>query len=138
MSKCHQKKQKYNACGDVVEEWIHCGNHPDTDEDNYGCYSGKAGGPGTTERPPGLPGYCTRHCKAKHLGWICCQCDPPKFVKREDTGNNDVSHNAADEELHFFCYQCTDVEVLHAHCYMRVTDQSDASVFVCNFRAMRC
>lgn len=111
MAKCHRKKQKYNACGDVVEMWKHCGDHPDTDEDNYGCWSAKAGPPGTTERPPGLPEYCTRHCRAKHLGWICCQCDPPGFVEYTETENDDVAHRTADGELHYFCYECGDAEV---------------------------
>src|SRR6266496_426211 len=112
MPRCHRKEQYYRGCRHTVSEYTHCGgDHPDDDTHNDACNKTPGIPPGTTERPPGLPGYCTSFCSAKSLGWYCCQCPTGSgIVKGYLMGDSTTLVHDTNEvgQYHVWCEYCTE------------------------------
>ena len=73
--RCHRIEDTYNGCGHIAFRYVYCnGGHQNDYLHNKACNETKRPPPGTTEKAPGLPGYCSNFCKAKAEGWYCCQC----------------------------------------------------------------
>jgi len=111
--KCSQKKQKYTSCGHTVYEYKHCGGgHPDTPDENEACYEDWRSGPGTSETPKRLPGFCTRFCQAEQRGWYCKKCSPDgEHVRGKVNDNGILVHETANGEEHVFTVDCIPADV---------------------------
>src|SRR5437762_13483699 len=117
MARCHRKEQYYHGCGHTQYEYTYCnGNHTNDYASNAACNSTPGIPPGTTERPPGLPGYCSPFCIAKARGWYCCQCTTTdgeggarkQYVRGYLMGSSDsLVHDAHGLSHHIFCGNCT-------------------------------
>jgi hypothetical protein len=134
MPKCSRRKQKYQACKHIRNRYKHCGGaHPDTQEDNEGCYEDTATTDswGTTETPPALPGYCDKFCQATLRGWYCHECPDMPHVQGTEDENGDLVHRTLTDETHKFCpAHCRPAEVWFREYMMLMPSENTKDLFV--------